>query len=355
MKGIIRHIERGLLLAVVLLSATGCYDLEGEREICDYNIQLRYDYNQENGTIQNMIDYYVYAIDEYIFDESGILFLHNRFTPDVCREKMTSELLLPAGRYSVIAIGNRDDRSPTMDLATGNAPVRGVTHRDAMRLTLDNPVPMPNGTNGPSEKLYHGYRTFTVNERGISRVRVDMLNAHCLIRFRVTWRNNTTPSRGVDYHATLDDIASHYKLMPEYIYPRNTFNYATHDPAPHDDYPSNDNGVIHHIPSTHFEGRNVLSYRHDTRINADNEMWGEFTTYRFKMAYSPKLTIVRSSDGQLIIPRVIDLWKYLDWYYGDEPDYTRKQEYHISIEIDGDDIYMMPLNVADWDEGGVLR
>ena len=345
------------MLGVIAVLLTACYDVESERPICDYNILLRYDYNEENHSMgRNMINYYVYTIDEYIFDENGILFLHNRFTPDICREMMNSELKLPPGRYSVIAVGNEDDRSIATDLATGAAPVKGQTHRDNMRLTLDNPVPMPNNTVGPSEKLYHGYRTFTVKDRGISRVRVDMINAHCLIRFRVTWRNNTTPPRGVDYHATLDDIASHYALMPEYIYPRNTFDVKTFDADTYDDYPSEDEGVIHHIPFTHFEGRNVLSYRNDTRINADNEMWGEFITYRFKMAHSPKLSIVRSSDGQLIVPKIIDLWKYLDWYYGpDEPDYTRRQEYHISIEIDGDQILMMPLNVADWEEGGILH
>ena len=288
MKSITRHIGKLLLFAGLLLSAAGCYDLEGEREICDYNLLLRYDYNEENSATENMIKYYVYTIDEYIFDEDGILFLHNRFTPDICREMMNSEVMLPPGRYSVIAVGNEDDRSATTDRATGSAPVKGVTHRDDMRLTLD-------------------------------------------------------------------DIASHYALMPEYIYPRNTFDVKTFDADTDNDYPSEDEGVIHHIPFTHFEGRNVLSYRNDTDINADSEMWGEFISYRFKMAHSPKLSIVRSSDGQLIVPAVIDLWKYLDWYYGDEPDYTRKQEYYISIEIDGDQILMMPLNVADWEEGRELR
>ena len=355
MKGILQRIAaQSLLLLATTLAAVSC-DVGDYGELCDYNLQLRYDYNEENTSQQNMIEYYVYGIDEYIFDEEGILFRHNRITPDVCREYLNSELTLPPGRYSVIAIGNRDERSGVWDNLTGNAPVEGQTRREDLRMALDNAEQLDGGTKGPSEKLYHGYRTFTVKPQGISRVRVNVINAHCFIRFRVTWRNNTTPPRGVDYHATLDGIASHYKLMPEYIYPRNTFDYALHDPAIHDDYAPDDNGVIHHIPFTHFEDRNVLSYRNDTRINADNELWGEFITYRFKTEDSPVLSIVRSSDDHLIVPKVIDLRVYFDWYYSNESDYTLKQDYYINIDIDGNLITMMPLNVADWEEGGILH
>ena len=357
MKRIIRHIESALLLTAVLLSAVSCYDLEGDREICDYNIQLRYDYNEENGTTQNMIDYYVYTIDEYIFDEAGILFLHNRFTPDICREKMNSELRLPPGRYSVIAIGNRDDRSPTTDISTGNAPVKGLTHRDDMRLTLDNPEPMPNGTNGDSERLYHGYRTFTVKERGISRVRVDVINAHLILRFRITWKSGAPP-RG-SYYALLESVPSEYALMPEHIYPRGSFNCEMHDHNTHDEYLSASNDIIHHIPHTcHLENRPLI-HRYNTYLNADKEMWGEFTTYRLKNATAPVLKVLSAADDTNILPGDINLKEYLDWYF-DAPsspynrDHTLKQEYLINIEIDGNTIHMAPLDVADWDEGTQL-
>ena len=211
---------------------------------------------------------------------------------------------------------------------------------------------------GPSENLYHGYKTFTVKEQGISRVRVDMVHSHLRIRFRVTWKYSTAPERG-EYYALLESIPSQYALMPQYIYPAGSLECVEHDCDGHDLYPSNCNNVIHHIPLTCRKDEsdapvNVLTYRHDTKINADWEMWGEFTAYRIKTETQPVLHLLDMS-GNSILPggRSLDLQGYFDWYEY-ELDHTLKQDYIIDIVVEGTSVKMSTLTVGDWDEGGPL-
>ena len=344
-----------LLLSCVAVCASSCIKnaLNHYDDICDYTVQLRYDYNEENSTSENRIDYVVRSLEEYVFDEREILVAINDIGRDICDGTWHSDLNLPPGRYSVIAVANRDHRSRLWDNASGGTPVKGVTHRDDMRMALESADTFDDGTKGESEKLYHGYRTFTIASQALTYIRVDMVHSHLLLRVRVTWRNNATPPKGEDYYVALETVPSDYRLMPEYIYPAGSFTYQTHNPVVHDHYPSVNNDVIHHIPKTCHELNNELIHRYDTRVNADNELWGEFTTYRVKLASSPKLRIARSSDNALIVPKVIDLYEYFDWYEI-EPDYELKQEYFIDIVIDGDKIILMPLNIADWDEGDTL-
>ena len=361
----VRHMKTLLLLALVGVSLTACYDVEGEREICDYKALLRYDYNEENtsGGV-NMIEWYVYTIDEYIFREDGILFQHRRFTPDHCTEHMDSELNLPPGRYSVIAIGNQDERSFVSDGdCSATIPQKGVTHRDLLLMRLRDAEVMPGGTSGMSERLYYGYKTFTVKEQGISRVRVDMINAHMRLKFRVTWKG-TTPSKTDNYYALIESVPSEYRLMPEYIYPKGVTEIKKHDPDIYDEYPSNCNSVIHHIPHTCYkpaadpQAHNILTHRYDTYINGDGVMWGYFTTYRIKQDTKPMLKIYRQGVAPLadvLITKVIPLQEYFDWWGYESPTSTLKQDYELNIVVNLDgSADITPLEIADWEEGGEI-
>lgn len=350
MRQVTKYIKTLLFFAFASAGLVSCYDVNEERELCDYKVQLRYDYNEENGTTENMILYYVFSMDEYIFDADGILYLSRTFTPDRCTEYLHSELDLPPGQYSVIGIGNRDERSVITDVRTGLAPQAGVTHRDDMRMSLDHAAVMTGNTRGPSEPLYHGYRSFTVNERGISRVRVDMINAHFTLQFRVRWRYNA-PARG-NYYALLESIPSEYSLMPEYIYPAGSFQCEDYDSNWHDEYPSNSNSVIHHIPHTTHRQANVLTHRHDTYMNTNRQIWGEFMNYRIKTATRPVLRIMQEGTNSQVV-KDIDLQAYFAWY-NNKLNHELKQAYIIDIYIDGTTVIISPLDVADWDEGGDL-
>ncbi len=343
-----------VLCAVLFASC----DIGADREVCNYRVQLRYDYNEENTSKgRNMILHYISHLDELIFDEEGVLVQMRRITPEQCREYMDSEITLPPGRYSVIALGNIDDRSLLHDDANGNLKV-GTTRREDVHLSLENAEQLADEHHNNGEKLYHGYRTFTIRDEGISRIRVNMINAHMELRFRVTWKRNT-PSRTDSYYAVLESVPSEYNLMPEYIYHAGSVNAVLHEPTSHDVYPHSDNNVIHHIPHTTHGGNNVLIHRLDTRIDGDGEMAGSFTSYRIREETRPTLKIFRSGatrgedDDQLL--KTIDLQEYLDWQGYESPTTTLRQYYDLDIEVQSDGtMKITSIDVADWSDGGSI-
>ena len=349
-----------LLASVVALFGASC-SMDEYNEICDYTVQLRYDYNEENTADNNMIDYYVDKIDEYIFDEQGILFLHRQISHGKCREYLHSEVDLPPGQYSVIAIGNVDERSEVIDITSTSTglkpPIPGVTRREDIRLSLNNCENLFGNTIGPSEKLYYGYKTFTVLPNKISLIRVDVINAHLSLKLRVTWKNGI-PATIQGYYMQLEGLPSEYNLMPEFIYPARSFDCENHNTNSHDAYPSNCNVVIHHIPHTCHQNSNVLTHRYDSYITNDHEMWGQFTTYRIKNATPTLLNIYHYDENTQqttkILSNGIDLQAYFA-FRQTNLDQTLKQDYLLSVEIDGDKTNILPLNVGDWEEGGALQ
>ncbi len=358
-----RRVVKYLLSLPVVLLVWGCDTSLHETDICDYSVQLRYDYNLENTSRENVVTDYIDHIDEYVFDSQGVLCHVRRFTEDDCSENMNSEIMLTEGRYSVIAIGNVDGRSVVRDASTNSEPVIGLTMRDNMRLSLENASAFNDGTRGPCEDLFYGYRTFTVQpDGGATRVRVDMANAHFELRFRVTWKNTPqTPSNGV-YYAVLQDIPSEYSMMPEYVYPTGSFNAETHDPAT-DLYPHSSNDVIHYIPYVGFEHNNLISHSNTTYLNADKEVWGTFRNYRIESDTELIMQLYyaeggsRSGNDPMVLPRAINLRDYFKWV-GQELDHELKQEYAIDIVVDGDKILISPFDdfsISDWTDGGVLN
>ncbi|MDL2319840.1 FimB/Mfa2 family fimbrial subunit [Alistipes sp. OttesenSCG-928-B03] len=350
-----------LLLAVVFLfGATACSGLieHFDREICDYTVRLRYDYNEENTAQDNRFDYHIGTLDQYIFDEQGVLVAESTVTRDICDGTWHSDITLPPGRYSVIAVGNKDTRSEITDSRTGTAPAGGSTLRGDMRMTLKNCTENADGTRGPSERLYHGYRTFTITPTGVSSVRVDMVHSHLRLRFRVTWKSNP-PADREDYFLTLETVPSQYALMPQYYYPEGTFNCRSHDPSHCDPYRSVCNSVVHHIPYTCFEGSNMTVHRHDTYITNDNELWSEFTSYRLKNDTPARLNIWHwdedAQTAEKLLTKGIDLRDYLVNFRGFNLDHTLKQDYELAITIDGDMAMITPLKVDDWEEGGTIQ
>ncbi len=347
------HILLALLCAML---STSC-DIEREREVCDYRVQLRYDYNEENTSSENVIEQYVSHLDELIFDSEGILLQRRRFTQDECVEFMVSEFVMLPGRYSVIAVGNIDGRSLIYDELLGDLIV-GTTRREDVRLSLEDAEDMEDGMKGHSERLYYGYKTFTVRPEGLSSVRVNMLNAHMELTFRVVWER-VTPSREDDYYAVLESVPSEYMLMPEYISNASNIASAQYDPAAHDTYPHHDNSVNHHIPHTTHQGRNIHTHRLPLRIDGDGQMQGRFINYRIQRNTRPLLKIFRKGatrgqgDEQLL--RTINLQDYLDYQGYENPATTLRQLYELDITVREDGkLMVMPMNISDWSEGGEI-
>ncbi len=353
---------RALVSALIFLFSavmTGCDHLNlgipDNLDECVTGVQLLYDYNEENTTSENKIEYWVHSIDEYIFDQSHILCSVRRLAPG----EFASLLELPEGKYSVIAIGNMDGRSRVGDGDAGTTPKVGKTRRENLNLSLQNAEQFPDGTRGPCEELFHCYRTFSVAGKGISRIRADMVNAHFQLRFKVRWQNTDLPQAGA-YYAVVEDAPSQYSLMPEWVYPSGRFEAQRHNPAGHDAHPTTSNETIHHLPETAIG--NTLDHSNITYLNSDFEVWGEIVRYRVKSSTPMTLNLYYAPDGTRavtdipVLPRSVDLRECLE-YFEYNLDHTLKQEYTLDIEINGKQIIINPidgLSIADWTDGGHL-
>lgn len=346
----IRHIRRLLLLGVVVFGGVSCRGLiEHYAPICDYTVQLRYDYNQENTTTDNLFGRYVKSTEQYIFDGQGVLYAVAPVTADPCTGQWVSQLDLPPGRYSVIAVGNRDTRSRISDGEGGPAPEIGVTRREDMRMTLENAEPMAEGRIGPSERIYHGYRTFSVLPDRTSLVRVDMVHSHMVLRIRVTWRNSA-PADEHNVTMTLGDVTPGYSLMPEYVYKDNSGK--VHDPQTDDGYRVVDNSVIHHIPVVREDIAPRNTYQLDSYINGDKTVNVEFVSYRIRKSGGSVVTLT-GNGGPLMDDVDLTQW-FADKNI--ELDRNLKQDFALEFMI-GDDrsVTINALSMEDWFEGGTIH
>ncbi len=326
--------------------------------ICISGVELAYDYNEENSTYENKINYWVRTIDEYVFDESDRLYSVRQLTPD----GFDSKIILPEGRYSVVAVGNIDERSAVSDFATGGFPVVGVTRRQDLRLSLQNPGRFEDGTVGPSEDLFYGYRTFSVGATDTGRVRVDLVNAHLRLRFRVRWADPHTELNAGSYYAVLEGVTSLYDLVPEWMFPADEFSAREFDHSMAE-FPSDDQTTVHYLPRVAPDPAMELDYSEETYLNADREIRGVFTTYRIRsdtpltmtLHYAPTGTRASDSDP-MMLPRAIDLRGFFEWFNIDL-DHALKQDYVLDVLVVEDRMVITLVDggtVADWTEGGEL-
>ncbi|MDR1881939.1 MAG: FimB/Mfa2 family fimbrial subunit, partial [Prevotella sp.] len=153
-------------------------------ELCP-GVRLEYRYNRENTTGENLLSQYVRTIDEYVFDSDSILVSVGSLPGTSWFGPFVSELDLPPGRYIAVAWGNRDGRS-----FTEQTPVPGVTTLRDLELLFDSPYEDGSDLRNDSERLYYGYRTFSVTARDVSRIPVDMTHAHCELHVTVIWENS---------------------------------------------------------------------------------------------------------------------------------------------------------------------
>lgn len=360
MIGLSRHIKCLLLLVGVTIASASCMGvIDLNDDICDYNVQLRYDYNLENTSSINQVVRYVKTLEEYIFDNEGRLYAINPLALDICTGQWVSELTLPPGRYSVIAVGNRTAMSRTHDRFSDLK--IGVTRREDMMLTLTE-----RSTNGSDDgrnfsscgRIFHGYRTFSVEAGHTSLIRVDMVHSHLDLRFTIRWKGNKTPVDTNDFYVILKDLPSEYNLMPEYIYPTTTA-CKEFDCDIHDEYNRMCHNVRHHITQVR-KNDNVTSYREDV-VMRGNEIMGQTISYRIRNMGDDRVrtTISLYSAGTTLNTKPVQLMKeihlnnFLNRNYIDL-DQTLKQQYHIVFEINPDtgEVHVRFAEIADWDEGG---
>lgn len=350
----VRHIKSFMLLCAAALLASSCQGLirHYEPPICDYSVQLTYHYNVENSSGTNEILGYVNSIDEYLFDADGILYAVNPLRKDPCTGEWVSELMLPPGRYSVIAIGNRTGISPVTD--DHAAPVVGQTSRDDMLLTLDRSQTRAGTDAGFADRLYHGYRTFCVENGQTSQVRVDMVHSHLIIYYKIMWEESVGAGSFTDLHVRMEDAPSEYSLMPEFIYPEPQGACLPHDPATHDPYSRICRDCVHHIPTVHNDC-NYMGFS-DRSTVFGQEATGSVISYRIRNTpEESRPTTFTVWDGDTPLANTVPLNDFFT-RSGIDLDHTRRQEYPLVFLIHRDGTITVTFaTVEDWEEGGTIK
>jgi hypothetical protein len=277
-------------------------------------IVYRYDREGESGG-NNVLPVFVSGIIQYIFDENKRLVAVDTVRPDKGGRFISWRQLSP-GRYTVSGWGNVKRASR----------VKEHTEGQEMELFLDNEI--GSGVQGESERLFYGYREFTVGEQGENRVHVDMTRAHCVLAFTIWWKNAAmTPQETGDYHLVLRDVPSRYGFFPGYS--------------------AGDGEVINYIPVVHDRER-LVTHGAVASMN-DKTLHGEIVTYLLSSDSHPVLSI---RDGEGLLEREIDLHEFFTGL-GIRLDEAHRQEYQIGIEIGSDRVgaFQMTTSVSGWNEG----
>jgi hypothetical protein len=344
-----------ILLSVILLSC----DLNGnDPDVCNYNVSIEYRYNRNSSYPENEMPFYINILEEYIFDESGMLIYIDSLDGKSCQGNYISELSLPVGKYSLVTWGNQVDSvsrvypDPDVDESTSLRTVSSVLdqiNRNNMELAINNPIvdprPAPMQMSNNSERLYYSYRTFSVNPIGISRIEVDMTHAHCVLDITVEWkRTNEQPPNTNDFLMILKNIPSQYEFMPEFLVRRQWWG---EDYTPEGDlYPSMDVGNrINYIPE--IEQNKYVSHMTNGRMS-NGKLYGRFITYRYRNSSHEVLSIYA---GEKQIMKEIDLYEFFHTV-GINLDLSLCQEYSLLLVIDGDKVTVSMINIEDWEDGG---
>lgn len=329
------HLAACSICALLLLLLSSC-SLDGELEECRYNVRLEYWYTG-SGTA-NVLPDYIHSMQEFIFDDTGILRQVNNL---VDRNKILyGEFTLSPGKYTLVTWANVDTASHV------NEAVIGKTKLSDMQLSLDNPYSTMKSEYAywqkNAEKLYYGYTTFSVRERGVSRQRVDMVHSHCKLNIMVKWTGRS-PANTNNFVMTLRDVPSSYTFSPEYEIKGSPSSYYSES-----DVGITRAGIFYYIPQ---KMESLVDHRIDVKMEITGSVSGEFVTYRLTNDTHP-LFCLYAGDTPVI--KEIDLWKYFRTMQINL-DENLRQEFDLVVEVDpSGGIIVSSAVVMDWNDGGSI-
>lgn len=330
-----------IVLALVLIMSLGSCIGDLEPGICEYNTRIVYRYDRENTAKENVIGDYIGSLDEYIYDSEGRLATLRRITEGF----YASELQLPTGRYTVVTWGNITSKSAVMPPAG-----KGQTPADIW-LYPANPTRSGDGKQDNGDRVYYGYRTFSVEENNTSRVYVDMEHAYCQLSLNIIWKDQTVGmNNGILYIAELSGVPSRTSFYPEY-------NFKDGIAAPYSQADERfpviwDAGKCSYLPLVNGIQEPLVYSRSFTRTGDQGNV--EFLTqrFRFRTDTEPLELAIYLPDGSLACKK-IDLYKYFkELKY--MLDTHRRQEFRITMQLENGRVVLSEINILDWTDGGNL-
>lgn len=315
----------------LLLLFSAC-QIDPELEECPYNVRLEHWYVHEDFT--NRLPGYLHSIRHYIFDEQERLVQVNEVSDD--RHLLYSELMLPPGKYTVVAWANIDtvSRENNVSLHSPLQPMSlypqnpYVSQGEQKRVTL--PVQADN------ERLFYAKDSFHVREYGITRKRINFTHSHLRLNVLVQWRGNVPP----------DSHNFNYRLRSASAAYRFTSDEEVDISSPN--LQRGEERIICRIPQVIQQ---EVEHRTTVKMGISLSLRGEFITYRLRDEMHP---IFCAYAGNKPLMKEIDLSRFFRAVHIGL-NRSLRQEYDLLMEIlPNGSVLISLINVSDWENGGVI-
>ncbi|MDH6306156.1 hypothetical protein M2459_002870 [Parabacteroides sp. PF5-5] len=319
---ILTKIATPLCVAIILvILLPGC--MHDSLEEC-HGIRVSYRYFRD-GAGNNLLGNYIRTTEVFIFDYDG------KLLPDYPINGLPSELELPIGNYTIVVWGNRAASIPG-----GNMSKSGMLLK-----TKDGETEIKNA----GDRLYYGYRSFSVGENGMTHINVDMVHAHAVMSLTIRWKSNPPENTG-DFYLSLQEAPPASSFLPGTI--SKGLKWDVYSPGT-DTYPQADLSSVSYFPKA-IDNMTGPVYRQDTHINVDKNVKATFITFRYSNT-SP-LILSLYGGGRLLMKEIA-----LERFFresGINLENNTRQEFDLDVLIDGDKVEVSLAGENDWDEGGVV-
>lgn len=313
-------------MGIILLPAC---DVEGELEICPYNVRLDYFYSRY-GTQRNELTGYLNYHCQYLFDAEGLLL---DTIPLRGKAMQQGEFDLAPGRYTVMCWANRDSTNRIDEPVIGTTTLRDLTLAiDHAYVTNDETPAPPSGYEWQADcaPLYYAYADFEVIAGKIIRRRVDFVSAHCRLTIKVRWKDRAPDNTG-NFVMTLRNVPSRVGSEPEF----------TLDALPE--------SMVYNIPTVYLSP--MVNHAAPATMDITREINGRIICNRLRDSNHPLLGLYA---GQKPLLNDIDLQRYFR-AMGTHLDTNLLQDFSLLIEIDKDgNATIRPLGNNDWIDGGTI-
>lgn len=299
------------LLSLSLLM--GACDLSDDRDLCCDTNLMRYRYPYRSG---DCFYQYIRSMEYHLFSGAGE-YLGELSARDGDLGVVSLEGL-PAGDYTLVAIGNR----------RGYATPRGHTESGlgGFSLVVDSLFDASGDRFANGDPLYWGSARFTIAEGGTNRFVTTMSNVHCRLHVRVEWERYPDYPEG--YSLRLDGVGGSMDLhdgeafaIGEQYFPK-VREYGR--------------GMEERVPMRLFALQTVLY------------------TLRYTDRDIPVLRLCHDGKPVTVEIPLKEVFARWGWY----PDRTPVQDYEITLLIHANGsvevIRGLGAEVRDWQDGGVL-
>lgn len=306
-----------MILLTLLTGVLFSCSFEDEPGLCPYNVRLEYHY--AGAPDVDNLSVYTDLLCQYIFGESGTLLRTDTLTGEGISEWKGT---LDAGRYTVVTWGNPGAEQQFVSMRPGET----LLKESGLSAVIEG---APREGRGNTSRLYFGYHVLDVSSGESLRRKLYMTHAHASLHITVRWDTGLTPPPPGRFSLRLRGIPAEYAYTPGMEIPL-----------------SNADGA-YTMPLTGF-----LHTNHSVRatLNYENEVVGEFVTFRYTAATHPMLSLYR--EGQQVM-KELDLERF----FRKLPvslDENTEQEFNLLVLIQKDKITVSEMGATDWEEGGGL-